>query len=223
MRRSSCLRTPQTSSSPHTSPQTLQPPWAFLASPRSVSLAGASTGDTFRRFVSRVCRYVRRSDPATPVRAADAGWHGRTLRHAPCHDPAATIVSLDGRAVPTYNTISRSAFLRIPARVACPALVPFVRLWCGQQSAYYWWDAEGRRTIHQGESCEQGDALAPAFYALGKHDSLAAADEQLRPGGEAGSALLPDRMFIALRRRLRLPLPIAPRRCGPRPRMWRGF
>ena len=31
---------------------------------------------------------------------------------------------------------------------------------------------------------------------------------------EAGSALPPDRMLIALRRRLRLPLPVAPHRCG---------
>ena len=32
--------------------------------------------------------------------------------------------------------------------------------------------------------------------------------------GEAGSALPPDRMLIALRRRLWLPLPVAPHRCG---------
>ena len=60
------------------------------------------------------------------------------------------------------------------------ALVPFVRLWYGQQSTYFWWDADGQqRTIHEGEGCEQ--ALAPALCALGQQDGLAA-DEQLRPG-----------------------------------------
>ena len=50
-------------------------------------------------------------------------------------------------------------------------------------STSYWWDAQGRRrTVHQGEGCEQGDALAPALDALGQHDALVAADEQLRSG-----------------------------------------
>ena len=53
-------------------------------------------------------------------------------------------------------------------------------------------DADGqRRTILQGEGCEQGDALAPALYALGQHDALVAADAQLRPG-ECLAAFLDD-------------------------------
>ena len=98
-------------------------------------------------------------------------------------------MSLDGRSA--YDTISRAAFLRKLHAVA-PALLPFVRLWYGQQSTYFWWDAEGRRrTVHQGEGCEQGDALAPALYALGQHDALVAADAQLRPG-ECLAAFLDD-------------------------------
>ena len=65
-------------------------------------------------------------------------------------------------------------------------------MWYGQQSTYFWWDAAGqRRTIRQGEGCEQGDALAPALYALGQHDAIAAADAQLRPG-ECLAAFLDD-------------------------------
>ena len=39
-----------------------------------------------------------------------------------------------------------------------------------------------RRSIHQGEGCEQGVALAPAVYLLGQHDALVAADERLQLG-----------------------------------------
>ena len=41
----------------------------------------------------------------------------------------------------------------------------------------------GRRDIGQAEGVEQGDPLAPGFYALGQHDSLVAASAFLRPGG----------------------------------------
>ena len=43
----------------------------------------------------------------------------------------------------------------------------------GQPSSYSWWDATGAcRTVPQGEGCEQGDALAPALFALGQHKAL---------------------------------------------------
>ena len=122
------------------------------------------------------------------------------LRAAVDLDSAATIVSLDGRSA--YDTISRTAFLRKLHAVA-PALIPFVRLWYGQQSTYFWWDQDGqRRTIHQGEGCEQGDALAPALYALGQHDTLVAADEQLRPG-ECLAAFLDDVYLVTTPSRAR--------------------
>eukprot|EP00439_Symbiodinium_sp_Y106_P008901 s6995_g1.t1 len=84
------------------------------------------------------------------------------LRAAVDLDSAATVVSLDSRSA--HDTISRTAFLN-KLRDVAPALLPFVRLWYGQQSTNFWWDADGqRRTILQGEGCEQGDALAPALY-----------------------------------------------------------
>ena len=33
----------------------------------------------------------------------------------------------------------------------------FRSCWYGQPSTYFWWDAGGRRAIHQGDGCEQGD------------------------------------------------------------------
>jgi len=66
-----------------------------------------------------------------------------------------------------------------------------------------WWDATGqRRTIRQGEGCEQGDALGPALYALGQHDALAAADAQLRPG-ECLAAFLDDVYLVTTPARAR--------------------
>lgn len=48
-----------------------------------------------------------------------------------------------------------------------PALLPFALAVYGGPSAYLWTDQEGRQhTILQGEGVEQGDPLAPAFYAL---------------------------------------------------------
>ena len=90
------------------------------------------------------CRYVRNTfDEATgphqfalQTRAGTDALSGM-LRAAVDLDSAATIVSLDCRSA--YDTISRSTFLRKLHAVA-PATVPFVLLWHGQQSTYYWWD-----------------------------------------------------------------------------------
>ena len=132
---------------------------------------GIATGDTFRRLVSRCLarQYADTFDEATrpyqfalQTRAGTDALSGM-LRAAIDLDADATVVSLDGRSA--YDTISRAAFLRKLREVA-PALVPFVRLWYGQGA---------RRSIRQGEGCEQGDALAPDLYALGQHDALVAA------------------------------------------------
>ena len=128
---------------------------------------GIATGDTFRRLVSRCLarQYADTFDEAArpyqfalQTRAGTDALSGM-LRAAIDLDADATIVSLDGRSA--YDTISRAAFLRKLREVA-PALVPFVRLWYGQESTYYWWDASGaRRSIRQGEGCGQGDGLGP--------------------------------------------------------------
>ena len=77
----------------------------------------------------------------------------------------ATVVSLDGRCAYDPSHVQHSG----ANCVRSPRPVPFVRLWYGQEStSNASWDAtSARRSIHHGEGCEQGDALAPALYALG--------------------------------------------------------
>ena len=114
------------------------------------------------------------------------------LRAAIDLDADATIVSLDGRSA--YDTISRAAFLRKLREVA-PALVPFVRLWYGQESTYYWWDASGARrrpTEHPSRRrLRAGRRLGPSPVRVCQHDALVAADERLQPS-ECLAAFLDD-------------------------------
>ena len=183
---------------------------------------GIATGDTFRRLVSRSLArmFADTFDEATrpyqfalQTRAGTDALSGM-LRAAVDLDSAATMVSLDGRSA--YDTIWRIAFLRKLHAVA-PALIPFVRLWYGQESTDFWWDEDGqRRTIHQRDGCEQGDALAPALYALGLHDAFVAADEQLRPG-ECLAAFLDDGYLVTTPSGAR-----APGNAALRANVWRG-
>ena len=58
-------------------------------------------------------------------------------------------------------------------------------------------------------------ALTPPAQALLRSQSGPRAAAWLGTvPSEAGTTMPPDRMLIALRRRLRLPLPVAPGRCG---------
>ena len=64
-----------------------------------------------------------------------------------------------------------------------PQVLPFVRSLYARVSTYLWWDDSGRcHEIAQAEGVEQGDSLAPALFALGQHDVLAAAARQLEAG-----------------------------------------
>ena len=55
----------------------------------------------------------------------------------------------------------------------------------------------------QGEGLEQGDALAPALFALGQHDALTGAAEQLLPT-ECLAAYLDDLYVVTTPDRARL-------------------
>ena len=62
--------------------------------------------------------------------------------------------------------MSKAAFLTKLQEVA-PELLPFVCMFYGRPSTYSWWDDQGRcRDVKQGEGCEQGDPLAPAYCSL---------------------------------------------------------
>ena len=60
------------------------------------------------------------------------------------------------------------------------AILPFVLLFYGDPSTYFWEDDQGGcHFIYQGEGGEQGDVLMSLLYALGQHDALEAVDSQL--------------------------------------------
>ena len=87
-----------------------------------------------------------------------------------------------------------------------PSLVPFVHAFYARQSVYLWWDGAGAcRRILQGDGCEQGDALAPALFALAQHAALVAASQQLRPG-EFLAAFLDDLYIVTVPNRARAAL-----------------
>ena len=82
-------------------------------------------------------------------------------------------------------------------------LLPFVLLSYGQQSRYLWTDDNGVcHEVLQGEGGEQGDALAPALFALAQHDALVAASAHLQEG-EFLAAFLDDLYIVTTPERAR--------------------
>ena len=71
-------------------------------------------------------------------------------------DADATIVSLDARSA--YDRVSRAAFLT-KLRGVAPALVPYVRAWCGGTSTYLWWDAGAGATRSRNVTAASRDML----------------------------------------------------------------
>ena len=128
---------------------------------------GIATGDVSRRLVSRALAqgwadtFDQASRPYQFALKARAGTDALAAHVRASLDmrPDAVVVSLDGRNA--YDSMSRAAFLSALNSCA-PELVPFVRMWYGDPSTYFWWDVAGQcREVSQGEGCEQGDPLAP--------------------------------------------------------------
>ena len=148
---------------------------------------GIATGDVFRRLVTRTiaqqyaAELVRATAPYQFALSTRAGTDcaATLLRTSAEIDPHGVVISLDG--IGAYDHVSRAAIFE--ALLAAPALaplVPFVRMWYGQQSNYLWYDSEGmQHDVTQGEGVEQGDALAPALFALAIHHALRDAAAQL--------------------------------------------
>ena len=169
---------------------------------------GIATGDAFRRLVSRTlakgwaATFDQATRPYQYALQARAGTDALAahVRAALDMRPEAVVVSLDGRSA--YDCMSRAAFLSKLHEVA-PELLPYARMFYGQPSTYCWWDNEGHRhDVRQGEGCEQGDALAPALYALGQHDALQRAARALHPA-DSLMAFLDDLYVITVPDRAR--------------------
>ena len=92
----------------------------------------------------------------------------------------------------------RAASMRPPGRTS--SLVPLVRAFYARQSVYLWWDGAGAcHRMLQGDGCEQGDALAPALFALAQHAAL------VGPGGFL-AAFLDDLYIVTVPNRARAAL-----------------
>lgn len=177
---------------------------------------GIVTGDVLRRVVSRALArehadvFDRATHPYQYALQCRSGTDclASLLRTATDLDDNATIVSLDGRSA--YDTVSRAAFVAKLREVA-PALVPFACAFYGHDSTYLWWDSDGCcHRIRQADGCEQGDALAPAYYSLAQHAALQTAAAALAPG-EFLAAYLDDVYLVTQPDRARTVLDLTTR------------
>ena len=139
---------------------------------------GIVAGDVVRRLVART---ISQQIAPAVERATSPHQYAMTTR-AGCEcvahalqgltelDPEATVTSIDG--VGAFDLISRRAMLE-GLREVDDAVLPFARLFYGQQSQYFWeTDSEEVHIVPQGEGGEQGDAMMPLLYSLGQHAAL---------------------------------------------------
>ena len=141
-------------------------------------------GDVIRRLVARtVAQQLGKA-----VEQATAPYQYALPTRAGCEcvahalqafcdlDPKATVVSIDG--ISAYDLISRRAMLSGLAGVEGGAKVlPFVNLFYGSPSTYWWEDAMGTvHEVHQGEGGEQGDAMMPLLFSFGQTPSLGSSE-----------------------------------------------
>ena len=148
---------------------------------------GIAAGDTFRRVVAKTLAQQHASefdDACSPFQFAlstragtDCVGHG--LRELTNQYPDKVVASLDG--ISAYDHIDRAQMLESLAKLPnASSLLPFVAMFYGHTSEYYWTDADGEVwSIDQGDGGEQGDPLMPALFALGQHPALVAAEEKL--------------------------------------------
>ena len=81
-------------------------------------------------------------------------------------DPKRVLLSIDG--VGAFNHICRARiFEELYAHTELHDIIPFVSMWYGGVSVYYWRDQNGNvHKIEQGDGGEQGDALMFGLFCL---------------------------------------------------------
>ena len=117
-------------------------------------------------------------------------------------NPRGTVLSIDG--IGAFDLISRKSMLEALMRVeGGPAIMPFVRMFYGQPSSYFWEGDDGTvYHIEQGEGGEQGDPLMPLLFALGQHTALCGIDNSLGADDHL-MAFLDDVYFVTFPESLR--------------------
>ena len=71
------------------------------------------------------------------------------------------------------------------AQHVAPSLLPFVHLFYGHPSTYYWWDCEGTDGEGIGGKCFRGKGVSrDTFSAIGQHAALSEAQNLLQADEE---------------------------------------
>ena len=170
---------------------------------------GIVVGDVLRRGVSTTLArqysttFVDATAPAQFALGTRAGveaivFMARSLAEA---DGDLVLLSLDG--IGAYDHIKRAAMLgKLRDLPSAQAILPFVLLFYGQASTYTMYDEHGNpQDIVQAEGGEHGDPLMPALYALGQHEALRQASQELH-SDDVLMAFLDDLYLITSRDRV---------------------
>ena len=139
---------------------------------------GTVAGDVVRRSVARTISHQL----APAVERATSPHQNAMTTRAGCEcvvhalqgltelDLEATVTSIDG--VGAFGLISRRAMLE-GLRGVDDAVLPFARLFYGQQSQFFWGERFPRSPHRPSrEGGEQGGAMMPLLYSLGQHAAL---------------------------------------------------
>ena len=150
---------------------------------------GIAAGDALRRLVEKTLAKQFSSTFRQEVSPLNFGLADRSgtdglihlLRSSAERDPHRTIVSIDG--IGAYDHISRSRMFQELWNVpSLRSLIPYARLFLGQESQFVWRDEAGiSHMIRQGEGGEQGAALMPALFCLALKPALAEIQAALQP------------------------------------------
>ena len=141
---------------------------------------GISSGDTFRRLVSKSLARQFQDVLRASVAPFNFGLSDRSGTDSAIHllrcitdtRPDRVVLSIDG--VGAFGHICRTRmFEQFLADPELSSLVPFVRQWYGSPTTFHWEDCRGHtHVIQQGDGGEQRDALMPALFCLALHPAL---------------------------------------------------
>ena len=170
---------------------------------------GICTGHLLRRLIARTLAQKHREEIETATAPEQLAMGSRsgvdlatlTARAALELDPELVLLSIDG--VGAFDHISRkSMFQALNELPNAREMIPFLRIFYGQQSTFLVSGFDDGFEVSQGEGGEQGDALMPALFSLGLSLALREARADLQEG-ETAFAFLDDVYLLVKRENAR--------------------
>jgi len=161
-------------------------------------IRGISAGHCLRRLVARTISKQKQDRLRAAIAPFNFGLADRSgidslihlIRLLTDSDRDLVVTSIDG--VGAFDHVARARFFdELYNDPELADLIPFVRMWYGQQSVSKWFDENGRAFdiyiyiyiyIYLGGGGEQGDALMPALFCLALKPALLEMNAHL-PGG----------------------------------------